>query len=156
MSDQVYLSLAAQEASFGMSKGDGGPFGAVLVYKDMVIASTHNTVLVAKDPTCHAEINAIRWATREMGQLFLDNCTVYSTTEPCPMCFSALHWARVKRVVYSTTIQDVKRLGFNELSVSAAMMKKVGKSKVRLSQFKNEDCENLLRVWKKLSSKKTY
>ena len=151
-----FLSVAAKEALRGIRKEDGGPFGAVIIRKNKIIAKGHNTVLKSHDATCHAEINALRAAFKYLREPFLTGCVVYTTTEPCPMCFSALHWARVKEVVYSTTIEDVFRLGFNELHIPAPFMKKKGKSPIKLKKVKNLDCINLLASWKRLPRKKTY
>jgi tRNA(Arg) A34 adenosine deaminase TadA len=110
-----------------------------------VIAVASNSVLKFHDPTCHAEINAIRLAARGQKTPFMEGLDIYSTTEPCPMCFSAIHWARISRVFYSTTINDVKRIGFNELTVSNRQLKKLGKSPVKLKRVSNERCRQLLK-----------
>lgn len=150
------LRIAADEGWSGSRRGHGGPFGAVIVKNGRFIARSHNTVLRDGDPTCHAEINAIRAAVRKLKTPFLTGCTVYSTTEPCPMCFSALHWARVKKVVYSTVIADVKKLGFNELTISNSELKRKGKSRLKLERIFNKECLDLLSKWKKLPRKRTY
>lgn len=152
----IYLNLAAKTAEEGMKKGDGGPFGAVIVQGGRVVATACNTVLKEQEATRHAEMNAIKVASKKLGRFSLDDCDIYSTTEPCPMCFSAIHWARVRRVYYCTTIADVKRLGFNELTVSNQKMKLWGKSPVELKKVKNPACKKLLADWKNLASKQTY
>jgi len=151
-----FLSLAAQEAKKGIQKGEGGPFGAVITYKGKIISKAHNTVLRDKNPLNHAEMNAIRLAVKKGKTPFLKNYEIYSTTEPCPMCFSAIHWARLKRVTYSTQIKDAKKLGFNELVLSAHKIKKWGRIPVHLRRSLNQDCVNLLKIWKALPKRKTY
>jgi len=152
-----FLTRAAQVALKTSARGDGGPFGALIVRNDgRVLAVTGNSVLKHNDPTCHAEINAIRIACKVLGSPFLDDCDVYSTTEPCPMCFSALHWARARSIVYATTIGDVKKLGFNELSISNRRMKAWSKSPLKIRRVANRACRNLLRAWKKNRNRKTY
>lgn len=151
-----YLKAAAQKARHGVAHEWGGPFGAALVRNGKLIALTCNTVLKNNDATCHAEINAIRLASKKLKRLFLDSCVMYSTTEPCPMCFAAIHWARIKKVVYSTTIADVRRLGFNELSVSNNWMKKKGGSHVQVQRISDQDCKELLKFWSKMTKKRTY
>lgn len=152
----MFLSLAAKEAIRGINKGDGGPFGAVIVHQGKVLSLAHNTVLKENDPTRHAEINAIQKAARKLNTPFLTDCLIYSTTEPCPMCFSAIHWAQIPEIIFSTSIGDVKKLGFNELSISNRAMKKASQSRVKITQLDNDDCFNLLTTWKRLSHKKTY
>jgi guanine deaminase len=151
-----FLSAAARHADKSMQRGHGGPFGAVIARGHRTVAIAANTVLKNGDPTCHAEINAIRAAARRLGSPFLTGLDIYSTTEPCPMCFAAIHWARLGRVFYATTIADVKRLGFNELTISNRRMKSWGKSPVRLTRVASADCEALLGAWKRLPKKKVY
>lgn len=151
-----FLGLAARQADRTMRRGEGGPFGAVIARGDRVIAVASNSVLKSHDPTCHAEINAIRLAARRLKSPFLTGLDIYSTTEPCPMCFSAIHWARIARVFYATTIADVKRLGFNELTVSNRSLKAMGKSPVKLARAASEDCRALLRAFSALPRKKLY
>src|SRR5512146_1463170 len=111
-----FLALAARKAGRSMRRGHGGPFGAVIVRNGAILSAAANTVLKQKDPTCHAEINAIRAAAKKGGP-FLTGADIYSTTEPCPMCFAAIHWARLSHLVYGTAIADVAALGFNELTI---------------------------------------
>ena len=155
-SAEELLSAAAAAGWRGSRRGEGGPFGAVIVKNGSIIAAAWNTVLRTGVPTRHAEINAIEKACRRLGRAFLDDCEIYSSTEPCPMCFSAIHWARLRACTYATTIADVKALGFNELTVPATLMKRRGKSGVRLRRQANEACADLLRRWKALPTKKTY
>lgn len=139
-----FLARAAAEANRTMRRGHGGPFGAVIARGGRVISVASNTVLKSHDPTCHAEVNAIRLAAKKLRSPFLDGLDIYSTTEPCPMCFSAIHWARISRVFYSTTIPDVKKLGFNELTISNPVLKRLGKSPVILRRVPDAACRTLL------------
>ena len=154
--DKKFLDKAAQDAARGIKKGEGGPFGAVIVRKGKVLATAHNTVLKTHDPTAHAEMNAIRQAAKKKKTPFFEECVLYSTTEPCPMCFSAIHWGRFKKVIFATSILDVKKLGFNELSVPAKRLKQWGKSPVQIQKIKNPACTALLKKWRTLPNKKTY
>lgn len=144
-----YMEMAIKKAEEGIRKGEA-PFGACIVKGGKILAVAHNTVLSKKDPTNHSEVNAIRAACRKLDNRKLKGCTVYSTTEPCPMCFSASHWAKVSKIVFGTRIRDVKKLGFSELTISDRTMKKKGGSKVRIkSDFMRKECLALLRLWKK-------
>src|SRR5690349_199264 len=118
------MRKAIQEAFKNVRQPSGGPFGACLVRGSRVLAVARNTVLRDQDPTCHAEINAIRLGARRLKTFDLSGCVIYSTTEPCPMCFSALHWARIDAVIYGTGIPDVHRLGFNELTIPNPTLKR--------------------------------
>ncbi len=155
--ERKFMELALNAAYRGIEHGDGGPFGACIVKHGMVIAVAHNTVLRDRDPTAHAEINAIRLASKKLGTYDLSGCTIYTTTEPCPMCFSAIHWARIGCVVYGTKIEDVSRRGFNELPISSHQLKTLGKSDiVIIPDFMRDECMELLKFWDKLPTKQTY
>lgn len=152
-----FMGRAVRSALAGIRRGDGGPFGAAIVREGRVIAVARNTVLRSQDPTCHAEVKAIRAASRKLRRFDLSGCDIYSTTEPCPMCFAAIHWARIGRLVYGTRIGDVLRRGFNELSIPAARMKSLGKSCMRIEAgFMQPECEKLLAEWDRLPHREVY
>jgi len=155
--DKKHMHMAIEDAMQSLGDEGGGPFGACIVENGQVIATAHNTVMEETDPTCHAEINAIRKAAKSLGRFDLSGCVIYSTTEPCPMCFSAIHWAKIDTIVYGTNIQDVQDLGFNELELSNQVMKKQGKSPVNIIEdFMRDECKELLDQWSKQTSGKTY
>ena len=150
------MMLAVKEARKNLKDMQGGPFGACIVKAGKVLAVSRSRVL-KKDATCHAEINAIREASRKLKTYDLTGCVIYSTTEPCPMCFSAIHWAGIGAVVYGTKISDVKKLGFNELAVSNSKMKKLGRSRVKIIPgFSLKECRQLLKDWERLDNRITY
>ena len=150
------MHLAIQEASKNLKIMDGGPFGACIVKNGKVLAVARNTVL-KNDATCHAEMNAIRIASRKTKTFDLSDSVIYSTTEPCPMCFSALHWARIGLIVYGTKIIDADKIGFNEMKISDNRLKALGKTKIKLvSGFLHNECKQLLADWNKLPNKMLY
>lgn len=152
-----FMKAAIVSAREGMSKGDGGPFGACLVLDGLILAVSHNTVLRRKDPTCHAEMNAIRTASSALKRFDLSGCEIYSTTEPCPMCFSAIHWAKIRKVYFGTSIADVQRRGFNELKLSAAKMRSLGQSPVMIAPvMMRGECLELLKAWDLIGNKRLY
>lgn len=107
------MDLAAKLSLENIDKG-GGPFGAVIVRDDEVVATGVNSVTVDNDPTAHAEVNAIRHACRRLKTFRLEGCTVYSSCEPCPMCLSALYWAGVKKIYYGNTKEDADAIDFSD------------------------------------------
>lgn len=107
MTGKDYLKLAIQAGKKGLDNNDGGPFGAIIVKDGEIISEAHNTVLSDTDPTAHAEINAIRKACKKLNNFHLDGCTLYTSSEPCPMCLGAIYWAHLKRVVFITDRKDV-------------------------------------------------
>ena len=120
--DPRFMRRAIREARKNIARRDGGPFGACIVRNGEVVAAARNTVLIS-DATSHAEVNAIRLASKKRGTFDLSGCEIYSTTEPCPMCFGAIHWARIGVVYYGTDIHDAARAGFHELRISNARLK---------------------------------
>lgn len=154
--DLKFMRLAIEKAKAGI-KGGQTPFGACIVKNNKVIACSHNLVWKNTDITAHAEITAIRAACKALKKIDLSGCTIYSTCEPCPMCFSACHWARISRIVFGCSIKDAKDFGFNELAISDANLKKLGKSKIKISPGLLID-ENiaLFRFWKKQAKARVY
>ena len=151
------MALAIKSGQEGIKKSAGGPFGAVIVRGNRVVAVAYNTVLKDHDATCHAEINAIRLASRRLKRFDLSDCVIYSTTEPCPMCFSAIHWARIAKVIFGTSIADVQKRGFHELSIPSRKMKREGKSPVSLKAgFMKRECRALLTEWDRKEDAKVY
>jgi guanine deaminase len=122
--NKEFLQLAIDTALDNIKSNNGGPFGAVIVKDGMLIAKSPNTVTTSNDPTAHAEINAIRLACKELKTFDLSGCEIYSSCEPCPMCLSAIYWARISKVYYAADRFDAKKAGFddsfiyNEISLS--------------------------------------
>lgn len=151
------MEAALAQARRGMKRGDGGPFGAVIVRRGEIIAKGHNEVLKSNDPTRHAEMCAISRAARTLGTPHFRGSEIYSTTEPCVMCFAAINWAQMRRITFGTTVRDVSRLGFNELVVSNRRLKSLGGGRVELvSGFMKDACRQLLDEWSALPDKNTY
>ena len=121
------MRVAIARAREGVAAGQT-PFGACIVRGDEAVAVAHNVVLRTTDITAHAEVAAIREACAALKTIDLGGCVIYSTCEPCPMCFSACHWARISRLVYGASIADARRAGFNELAISNQQMKRLGGS----------------------------
>ena len=135
MTDADWMRLAIEKSREAVAKGQT-PFGAVIVrgqgdHAELVVAA-HNVVFETTDITAHGEVTAIRLACRRLGRIDLHGCTIYSSTEPCPMCFAAIHWAGIERIVYGASIADAQRAGFNELSISNEEMKTRGGSPVKV------------------------
>lgn len=145
--DERFMRLALRKALAGVRKGQT-PFGSCIVRGNEVLALTHNTVWRSHDPTAHAEVNAIRMAGRKLKTIDFSGCVLYSTCEPCPMCFSAIHWARLDAVVFGARIADARRLGFNELAVPDRTLKRLAKSPVVLVEdFLRDECMELFGAW---------
>ena len=109
-----YMRMAVNEARKGIKAGHGGPFGAVIVKDDVVIAKGHNQVVKNNDPTCHGEIMAIHKACKKLGTFDLSGCEIYTTGEPCPMCMAAILWANIEKIYYGCNILDTEEIGFRD------------------------------------------
>ncbi len=109
-----FLLEAVELSRRNIRSGNGGPFGAVIVRDGEIVARGTNLVTSANDPTAHAEIVAIREACRFLATFCLEECEIYSSCEPCPMCLSAIYWARLKCIYFANTRLDAARIGFDD------------------------------------------
>ena len=114
MSNEEYMSEAVATALKGMQKNEGGPFGCIVVKDDTIVGRGNNKVTSTNDPTAHAEVTAIRDACKNLGTFQLDECIIYTSCEPCPMCLGAIYWARPKKVYYGSNQQDAAAIGFDD------------------------------------------
>ncbi len=115
--DETWTQQAIQLAIDSVAKG-GGPFGAIIVKDSTIIGRGNNQVTLNNDPTAHAEIIAIRDACKTIHNFNLDGCTLYTSCEPCPMCLSAIYWARINRVVYAASGDDAAQAGFDDTFIA--------------------------------------
>jgi len=150
------MKLAIQEALKGMNANQGGPFGAVLVRNGKIISRAHNQVIKNNDPTAHAEILAIRKASKKLGRFDLSDCEIYTTCEPCPMCLAAIHWAKLKKLYYGCTKKDAARINFDDKFIYEAIRGTAKKQKVKAVQIKREECLRLFSAWSKKKDKVQY
>jgi tRNA(Arg) A34 adenosine deaminase TadA len=153
--DRIFLTKAIEIASNGISEG-GGPFGAVVVKGDKIIAEAYNRVVLSNDPTAHAEILAIRQASLILKSHELNDCTLYSSCEPCPMCLGAIYWSGISKVVYSCDRTDAERAGFSDKLIYNEIM--LDPSERKISFLRLTDCggKEVFREWNKLEDKIRY
>ena len=145
---QEYFEYAIKEARHGVLNNEGGPFGAVVVNKNgKIIGVGHNKVLKNNDPTAHAEVMAIRDACKTLNAYDLTDCKIYSTSEPCPMCLSAIIWSNIKEIYYGTDRREVSKIGFRDDLIYNILE---GKQKdiLTIKKITNQDCQNLLNNYK--------
>lgn len=156
MTHSKFMQLAIKKAKEGIAKGQS-PFGACIIKDNEIISVSHNTVWEEINITNHAEINAIKDACKKLNTIDLSDCIIYSTCEPCPMCLSACHWAKISKIIYGASIEDAKNIGFSELTVSCEKMKEIGNSPVEIEgNFLKEECLELFEIWLERGDKKTY
>mmetsp|Transcript_12605 Transcript_12605/g.18856 ORF Transcript_12605/g.18856 Transcript_12605/m.18856 type:complete len:168 (+) Transcript_12605:83-586(+) len=141
------MDIAVQEAQEGVKRGEGGPFGAVIVNKKgEIVARAHNMVLQTNDPTAHAEVTVIRKASARLGRFDLSDCTIYSTCEPCPMCFGAIHWAKIPVCVYGATAKDAAEAGFDDAFIYNAIRKTTTEKKVDMRQQNHKGAVEVMKL----------
>ena len=104
----------AIDLSINSVKNGGGPFGAVIVKDGEIIAEASNSVTIDNDPTAHAEVNAIRKATKKLGSFDLAGCDIYTSCEPCPMCLGAIYWAHLDKIYMGNDRKDAAKIGFDD------------------------------------------
>ena len=138
--DQKYYFMeeAAILAKKNVLSGSGGPFGAVIVSNNKIVGRGQNRVTFNNDPTAHAEIIAIRAACSNLGTFKLENCLIFSSCEPCPMCFSAIHWARIKTIYFSNSRWDAEKIGFDDAELYDEVRKSSDKRKMTMIQLPNK------------------
>lgn len=141
-----FLSEALRLASESARSG-GGPFGAVIVRGSEVIATGSNQVTSANDPTAHAEVVAIRAACQQAGTFRLDDCVLYASCEPCPMCLAAIYWARIPRVVFAATRADAAQAGFDDEAIYAELAKPLAERTVCLEHAAVSDATAPFQIW---------
>jgi guanine deaminase len=145
-----YFELAIKEAIQGIENGDGAPFGACIVNKDQIISLAHDTVLKDNDATCHAEMNAIRIASKQLATYRLDSSIIYCTSEPCPMCLAAIHWSGIKQCYFIADRKCAAEYGFDDNLLYDELIKPISKRKTPIIQKVKfyEDVKNLFERWK--------
>ena len=143
-----YLEEAIKQAKDGVKNNEGGPFGAIVVDSNgKIIGRGNNKVLLNNDPTCHAEIVAIRDACQKINNYDLTGCKIYSTSEPCPMCLSAIIWSNIKEVYYATDRHEINDIGFRD-NIIYDYFQGHEKDILNIKRIKDLECENLLKEYK--------
>ncbi len=123
---ETFMRRAIALAYDGMNGGHGGPFGAVVVAAGRIVGEGHNRVLSSNDPTAHAEVTAIRDASRALGRFDLSDCEIYVNGLPCPMCMAAIYWARIAKLTYACRPEDAEAIGFDDEEFYRELAKPIG------------------------------
>lgn len=155
MTEKDFMQLAINLSIESVDKG-GGPFGAVVVRNGEVIAACSNSVTKTNDPTAHAEVNAIREATRKLGRFDLSDCEIYASCEPCPMCLGAIYWAKIKRLYFANTKSDAKEIGFDDSFIYDEIDLPFAKRSLITSQTMREEALKAFDAWRNKGDKIEY
>jgi guanine deaminase len=151
-----FMARAIQLSIDNVLSGRGGPFGAVVVKDNKVIAEGANEVTSANDPTAHAEVLAIREACKKLGVFHLEGCDIYASCEPCPMCLGAIYWARLSHIYFGNLAADASRIGFDDSAIYRELSQPLAQRKIPMVQMMREEALEAFRAWEKHSRKITY
>ena len=153
--DARFMEMAIELSDQNVDNG-GGPFGAVIVRDNEIIATGTNRVVPNNDPTAHAEVTAIRNACTKLGTFKLEGCTVYSSCEPCPMCLSALYWAGVERICYGNTKADAKAINFDDSFIYDQLELDYSQRSIKCEHFMREKAYKVFQKWANKEDKTPY
>lgn len=154
--DQKFLERAIELSKQGMLSGKGGPFGCVVVQGDEIVGEGNNEVTSSNDPTAHAEVVAIRNACEKLGTYQLNNCEIYTSCEPCPMCLGAIYWARPKRVVYANTREEAAAIEFDDDYIYNEIAASMSERKIPFVHHPHQKAAEVFEAWKNWEGKKKY
>ena len=148
--------LRAITLSIESIKTGGGPFGSVIVKNGKIISEGFNKVTSTNDPTAHGEIVAIREACKKLNNFSLSGSELYSTCEPCPMCLSAIYWARIDKIYYANTREDARKIDFDDSLIYSEFKKNINERKIPMIQMMRNEALKAFELWDKKIDKVKY
>lgn len=151
-----FMQAAIELAKRGMESNTGGPFGAVVVKDDKIIAEGCNKVTSLNDPTAHAEVVAIREACKVLNTFQLNGCTIYTSCEPCPMCLGAIYWARPDKVFFAATKEDAASIDFDDHFIYDEIELNLAKRHIPFRNLMREDAQRIFELWQSKDDKTNY
>jgi guanine deaminase len=154
--NNTFMVRAIQLSIENVRSGRGGPFGAVLVKDNRIVAEGVNQVTLTNDPTAHAEMLTIRGACRTLGVFELMDCELYTSCEPCPMCLGAIYWARLARVYYGNLADDAAEAGFDDSLIYREIGRPHLQRAIPMIQMMREEALAAFRAWKDMPGKEAY
>lgn len=147
MDHETFMRAAIALSQKNVDDGTGGPFGAVVVRDGEIIGEGTNQVTSANDPTAHAEVVAIRQACERLETFNLEGCVVYTSCEPCPMCLSAIYWARLDRIFYGNTKVDAAEIDFDDAFLYTEIPKPIGERSIPTEQMLHAESIKAFQAW---------
>ena len=154
--DKYFMKKAIEAAEKGMNANAGGPFGCVIVKDDKIIAAGFNKVTSTNDPTAHAEVVAIRNACKSLDSFQLDDCVIYTSCEPCPMCLGAIYWARPKKVFYACNKTDAAEIDFDDQFIYDELDKKIEDREIKFVRILRNEGLSVFQKWGRKADKTEY
>lgn len=153
---ETFLREAIRLAIEGLQRGDGGPFGSVIVLDGEIVGRGWNQVLATNDPTAHAEVVAIRAACARLGTFHLTNSIVYASCEPCPMCLAACYWAQVGKIIYGATALDAASAGFADDFIRRDLLEPTTSRQLSLRQMLHDEALAPFHAWQSKADRQLY
>ena len=150
-----FMKRAIELSIESVNKG-GGPFGCVIVKDEKIVSEGSNKVTSSKDPTAHGEIVAIREACKKINNFSLSGFELYSSCEPCPMCLSAIYWARIDKIYYANTRKDAQKIDFDDSLIYSEFQKNIDKRKIPMIQMMRNEALKAFELWDKKTDKVKY
>ena len=154
--DKKFMRKAIELSRFGMNSNAGGPFGAIVVKDGKIIGEGYNRVTSTNDPTAHAEIVAIREATKNLNSFQLEDCTIYTSCEPCPMCLGAIYWARPARVVFACDKKDAAAIDFDDAFIYKEISLPLTDRSIKTEQLLQDEGVKVFQEWANKQDKTEY
>lgn len=154
--NKEFMLRAVELSRINMQQGAGGPFGAVIVKNGKIIGEGWNKVTSTNDPTAHAEVSAIRDACKNVGNFDLDGAEIYTSCEPCPMCLSAIYWARISKIYYGNTRKDAADIQFDDDFIYQEIPKDMKDRAIPLEQCGHTEALTVFKEWEKKQDKIHY
>ena len=146
----------AIELSIENVSKNGGPFGCVIVKDGKIVSEGSNKVTSSNEPTAHGEIVAIREACRKLNNFSLSGTELYSSCEPCPMCLSAIYWARIDKIYYANTRKDAQKIDFDDSLIYSEFQKNINERKIPMIQMMRNEALKAFELWDKKTDKVKY
>lgn len=154
--EENFMQQAIDLSLQGISTNEGGPFGCVIVKGDKIVGKGNNRVTSSNDPTAHAEVVAIREACKNLGTFQLQDCEIYTSCEPCPMCLGAIYWARPKVVYFANNREDAAEIGFDDSMIYNEINAPIEKRKIPILPLKRNDALKVFKAWAEKADKTEY
>lgn len=154
--EEKFMQAAIELSQKGIDANQGGPFGCVIVKGDRIIGTGNNRVTSTNDPTAHAEVVAIRDACANLGSFQLEDCEIYTSCEPCPMCLGAIYWARPKKIFFANNRQDAADIGFDDSMIYNEMGAEICDRKIPIINLGRDKALKVFEAWKNKSDKTAY
>ena len=156
LNEEKFMKAAIALAETGVENGEGGPFGCVIVKNGKIVGEGYNKVISTNDPTAHAEIVAIRDACKNLNSFQLEECEVYTSCEPCPMCLGAIYWARPKAIYFGNTKEDAATIGFDDSMIYDEIRADLNARKIPAFNILREEANATFVNWNEKDAKKHY